>query len=192
MMSAVLRIDEHVDPRTAGGPLPFRSKTVIRPCLHRYALEVEVKGLGEVPPNGLDMRSQPDCAEHDKAVDIPDRVAHLREITGELLDKSKASRILIIGVILRKVGAQVAMGYGAGQCVNEGMTQHVAVGMGVETHVGWDLHAAQDKRVPRHEPMDVAPQTSAKGWWTDPPTLSSALGLPFNRLVHRLAYSALH
>ena len=76
----------------------------------------------------------------------------------KLDDEIQAAGIVGRRIILGKVGAQIAVGKGAGEGVDHGMTEHVAVGMGVEPVVGRDRHTAEHQGLSGHQAMDVVAQ----------------------------------
>ena len=113
-------------------------------------------------PHCFDVRSQPDAAEHDQAVNVSHQVPRPLDHIDELGHEIKAARILGGRIVLREVRAQVAIGDGTSHGVDQCMAKHITVGVSVEAEVGRNLHPTQEEGTARREPADVMSEAGSE------------------------------
>src|SRR5450759_3069524 len=154
---AATGIDKNIRPRRAGCSFAFGAQAVVRASLYRYRRLVQPEGLRQVGPHRSQVRAEPNRPQHDEGVDVPDREPCSFEVPGELANEVQRPGVLGIGVVLGEVRPQISVSNGTGQRVDQGMAEHVAIGVGVKTNVGWDEYAAKNEVLPVDQAADVVP-----------------------------------
>jgi hypothetical protein len=89
---------------------------------------------------------------------------------GELANEVQRPGVLGFRIILGEVRPQVSVSGGTGQGVDQGMAEHVTIGVGVETHVGGDEYAAKNEVLPADQAVDVVPDAGPELNHDRPPT----------------------
>ena len=91
-------------------------------------------------------------------------IAELRPAEpGEVLrGRTHLARILGVGVVLREVGAQVAVRDGTGKGIDQLVTQHVAIRVRIEAGRCRHKDTAQHQRAALHQPVHVMPRPNTE------------------------------
>ena len=96
-----------------------------------------------------------------KLSNVEHLVAGLADVAAELAHDPEAACVRGLGVVLGEVRPEVAVRDGPGQGVDEGVAEHVAVGMGVEAHRRRDFDPAKDEGETREKAVDIMAEAGA-------------------------------
>jgi hypothetical protein len=143
------RVDEYARPRSTRSAFTFGTETIVGSGLDRNVAAVNTESVGHIGAHLFDEGAQLDRAEDNERVDIHDLVASPPDVAGELAEEIKTAGVLGLGVILGEVCPKVAISDRTSQSVNQSMTKHVPVRMGMEPHGSRDGDTTQDQCISR-------------------------------------------
>lgn len=114
-------------------------------CLNGNGLDGEAECLGYVLPDGIDVLPQLGRLEDDGGIDVDDGVGG-QLVLEHTLEQLHRVDVLVGGIGVGEVGADVPLGQGAEEGVDEGVDEHIAIAVGKRSLFTGDFYASDDER----------------------------------------------
>lgn len=116
---------------------------------------LKAAGYGDISAHLVDIGRKLRRLRADRAVNVMRLEAGFLEHTDHIPQQLDAFRTLVFGIGIGKMLADISQRRRAQQRVHYGVDQNVRVGMTVESHLIWDLNAAEDQLTSFFEAMYV-------------------------------------
>ena len=127
----------------------------------------DAEGIGQSLAHFGEMGAQLGAFDDDHGVDVLDGKMFFVEKLAGVLEEEEAVGAFPLGIVIRKMRADVAQASSAEKSVAECVSKDVAIGMADGTLVEWDFDAADDKFAAFGEAVKIVadPATNAHGFF---------------------------